>query len=384
MTMKKLLLGGVLSAAMLAPMAHADEPAGQPQLTPEQQAMLLQMLQQQQAQITIEDAVKDLPENLAEYNGKIFTKQNFTDMLKKQFPDGKLPAGVTAAVVRQQAPQIVQSMVREVLLIDAMDKAGVKPSAQLVKDIWNRQIQSFTAEDRQYLDQYLASQNITLEQFIQRQSENPQLQQQAAMQIFLERDVVANVPAATEAEALAYYNSNKAQFTQERVGDAEKAAALAKANEIAAQLKADPAKFTELAAANSTCPSKEQGGVLGAFSKGQMVPEFENAAFALEVGKISDPVETQFGYHIIRRDASVAGDPASIRAAHILIAPTPKATEVPFAEVKAQLIQMLTNAKKGEVFETYCNQLMSAAKFKLLIQAPAAAPATAPAAAPAQ
>ncbi len=385
MSMKKLLLGGVLSAAMLAPMAHADEPAGQPQLTPEQQAMLLQLLQQQQSQITIEDGVKDLPENLAEYSGRIFTKQNFVEMLRKQFPDGKLPAGITAAVVTQQAPQIVESMVRELLLIDAMTKAGIQPSAQLVKDIWNRQLQSISAEDRQYLDQYLASQNMTLEQFIQRQSEDPQLQQQAALQTFLERDVVANVPAATEAEALAYYNANKAQFVQERVGEAEEAAALAKANGIAAQLNTDPAKFAELAAANSVCPSKAQGGSLGAFARGQMVPEFENAAFALEVGKISAPVKTQFGYHIIRRDASVEGDPeGTIRASHILIAPTPKPTEVPFADVKDQLIQMLTNAKKGEAFQAYCNRLMADAKFKLLIQTPAPAAAPAPAPAPAQ
>jgi len=148
MSIKKLLLGGLLSAAVLAPVAYADEPAGQPQLAPEQQAMLLQLLQQQQQQITIEDGGKDLPENLAEYNGKIFTKQDFVAMLRKQFPDGKLPAGITAAVVTQQAPQIVQSMVRELLLIDAMTKAGVQPSAQLVKDIWARQIQSLSAADR--------------------------------------------------------------------------------------------------------------------------------------------------------------------------------------------------------------------------------------------
>ena len=49
----------------------------------------------------------------------------------------------------------------------------------------------------------------------------------------------------------------------------------------------------------STCPSKEQGGNLGAFSRGMMVPEFEEAAFGAEIRKSSTPVKTQFGYHII-------------------------------------------------------------------------------------
>src|SRR5262245_45881027 len=61
------------------------------------------------------------------------------------------------------------------------------------------------------------------------------------------------------------------------------------------------ASFADLAKAHSDCPSGRQGGDLGKFGKGQMVPEFEKATYALEVGKTSDIVETAFGYHLIQR-----------------------------------------------------------------------------------
>jgi len=72
-----------------------------------------------------------------------------------------------------------------------------------------------------------------------------------------------------------------------------------KANEIYEKIK-NGEDFAELAKEFSTCPSKEKGGDLGTFTKGQMVKEFEDAVFENKVGHITEPVKTQFGYHIIK------------------------------------------------------------------------------------
>jgi len=75
---------------------------------------------------------------------------------------------------------------------------------------------------------------------------------------------------------------------------------LSKAQEIYENLQAGE-NFQELARNYSECSSKNKGGNLGEFPKGKMVPEFWNACTKLKIGEISQPIKTQFGYHIIKR-----------------------------------------------------------------------------------
>ena len=71
-----------------------------------------------------------------------------------------------------------------------------------------------------------------------------------------------------------------------------------KCNEIKAEIE-NGLSFEDAAKANSSCPSSAQGGDLGKFGPGQMVPEFDKAIFSGDVGVLYGPIQTQFGYHLI-------------------------------------------------------------------------------------
>lgn len=111
-----------------------------------------------------------------------------------------------------------------------------------------------------------------------------------------------NSVAVNEVEMKKFYNENKELFNQP---ESVKASHIlvqdeATANKILSEIE-EGKKFEDAAKEYSTCPSKDNGGDLGFFSKGRMVPEFETAAFALDKGEICKaPVKTQFGFHIIK------------------------------------------------------------------------------------
>lgn len=137
-----------------------------------------------------------------------------------------------------------------------------------------------------------------------------------------------------------FYENNKEMFkTQESVSakhilveDEEKAI------EVKNKIK-DGLTFEEAAKEFSTCPSSDQGGELGSFTRGRMVPEFEDAAFNLEVGIVSEPVKTQFGYHLIKVDEKL---PADIKE---------------FNEVKNSIQVNLLSQKQNEEYINFVNKL---------------------------
>lgn len=145
----------------------------------------------------------------------------------------------------------------------------------------------------------------------------------------------------TDDEAKAYFDEHPEQFAGEEtvsashilVDSEEKAAGLI------AKIKAGEITFEDAAAEHSSCPSGRQGGNLGEFGHGQMVPEFDEACFSMEIGAISEPVKTQFGYHIIRLDGKKDAEP------------------VHFGDVREGITRQLTMEKQRAAYQSKLNQL---------------------------
>ncbi len=136
-----------------------------------------------------------------------------------------------------------------------------------------------------------------------------------------------------DSEAEAYFDAHPAQL---QAGEQVKASHILvdseeDAKKAAEEIAAGKA-FSDAAREYSTCPSKEKGGDLGYFGKGQMVPEFERAAFGAQAGETVGPVQTQFGYHLIRVEDKKQEE------------------GVRFSDIKEQLKEKLLQQKKQEVY----------------------------------
>lgn len=152
----------------------------------------------------------------------------------------------------------------------------------------------------------------------------------------------------TDDEVQKYYEANRETFKNEESVTAKHILVdnLEKANMILKSIK-DGMIFEEAASKYSSCPSKEQGGNLGNFTRGRMVPEFEKAAFDLEVGVISEPVKTQFGYHLIKVEKR---DEASVKS---------------FDEVKATIKTELLNERQGFKYMQFVEKLKTTYKVEI-------------------
>lgn len=144
---------------------------------------------------------------------------------------------------------------------------------------------------------------------------------------------IMNSVEIEEEEMKKFFDENKANFQKP---DSVKASHILvdaedKAKEILAEINGGM-KFEEAAMKYSSCPSKSAGGSLGEFGKGQMVKEFEDAVYAMKIGEVSEPVKTQFGFHIIRLDE------------------LNEARELSFEEAKATIESQLKYQKQSQAY----------------------------------
>jgi len=145
----------------------------------------------------------------------------------------------------------------------------------------------------------------------------------------------------TEEEAKAYYEANKHNYqkgatvsAKHILTDSEE-----KCKEILAFIQNGEKTFEDAAKEFSSCPSSQRGGDLGQFGKGQMVKEFEDAAFAANIGEVVGPVKTQFGYHLIKVEKKN------------------EACEVPFEEVKVKVMNEVAQKKREQVYSEKMTKL---------------------------
>ena len=145
----------------------------------------------------------------------------------------------------------------------------------------------------------------------------------------------------TEEEKKAFFEAQKQSFSKPETASAKHILVESeeKANDILGKINAGEVSFEDAAKEHSTCPSKDAGGDLGTFGRGQMVPEFENAVFNMNNGEVSGPVKTQFGYHLIKLENK-------------------NESSIPeYDEVAEEVGKTLLFQKQGEVYQQKLNEV---------------------------
>jgi peptidyl-prolyl cis-trans isomerase C len=302
------------------------------------------------------EAVKPVPEQLpdvlARVNGESITKADFEDAVKT------VEARAGGPVPADQRDRIFRG------ILD--DLVGFKLLAQEAKtrkiDVQDTEVDARLAQVRGQFPsedvflQMLKERKMTLDQV------KADTRDDIAIGKMIEGEIASKIAVKPE-QVQDFYAKNPDQFQQpERVrashiliavpqgaDTAAKAEARAKAEQILKDIKAGK-DFAALAKEHSTDPgSAANGGDLGYFQQGQMVGPFNDAAFSLKPGTVSELVETQFGFHIIKVADKQAG-----RA-------------VPLEEVRPQLEQYLQNMNRQQQTEAFVNALKAKAKVEVLI-----------------
>ncbi len=283
-------------------------------------------------------------------NGEDITRGEIQEVMEAamQRMAGQVPPQQLQQMQAQMYQRIKDDLITKKLMDAAVAAANVTASGE--------ELAEALAEVRasvppgQDLEAALAASGTTLEQL----TEN--IKEQLATRKFLESKT-EGVVDATEAEAMEFYTANPDRFTKpesvsashilikfdEGDTDETKAEKKVQLETIRTDIIAETITFQDAAATNSHCPSKAQGGSLGTFGKGQMVPAFEVAAFTQEIGEVGDIIETQFGYHIIQ------------------VSERQEAGAVDFEEAKEQILEFLTGQKKQEAVTNFIKSLRDSA-----------------------
>jgi len=263
--------------------------------------------------------------------------------------------GMSQEQVRAQMPALVQKAIEQAigakLLIDEANKLDIPVS----DDEIDEQVEKIVKQvgGREAFQSALAQQKTSEDSF------REQLRRGRRVDKLVEKSV-AGVAEPTEDDIQKHFEAHKEEYAKgERVlaqhilitpdGDTQtsKDEARAKIAAVRERVTAGGKAFADEAAAHSMCPSGKEGGSLGWFSRGMMVPEFDQAVFSMSVGEVSDIIETQFGYHIIfKTDHEAAG-------------------EADFDQVREQIRDFLRHARRGEAMTAYVEELKAKATIEM-------------------
>lgn len=249
----------------------------------------------------------------------------------------------------------LNALIEEKLILEEAKKKEIYPKDNEVEMTVEKYIQNVIANFDSYQNFIIALQNqgLTLDELKEQYRNN--VYKQLTSEKLVRQEVFQNI-SVTEYEKKQFFQTYKdslplrqkmikiAQIEiKSEKSDVALQNALKKIEEI--KTKLETRNFEELAKEYSDCPSGKNGGDLGYFARGQMVKPFDEVAFSLEVGEISEPVLTKFGYHLIRVDEKRAGE---IRAYHILI--RVETSEEDVSKAKNKIDNIYTQLESGADF----------------------------------
>ncbi|HWI40433.1 MAG TPA: peptidylprolyl isomerase, partial [Verrucomicrobiae bacterium] len=240
----------------------------------------------------------------AKVNGTAITREEVERGMKALLQQNNVdPATISADLRKRAEDAALNQLISAEVLYQEGKKLEIKDLDKQVEERVNQSRSRFNSKED--FEKALKSAGLTEKDLIDLTRKD------TVINALVAKEVMDKVKV-TDEQAKKFYEENKENFkkpetvrashilisVEQNASPEEKKKAKEKAEELLKKIKGG-ADFAALAKSDSACPSSQQGGDLGEFGKGQMVPAFEEAAFALKPGEVSGVVETQFGYHII-------------------------------------------------------------------------------------